>query len=186
MSEMRQMLAEFAGYSRLSTALRFNSAGELDPRSRKEIARVAAVLKEPGFTGRKVQLAGFTDAAGKFQANLNVGLKRAGQVRTALLAAAGPTLDGRLIDTRGYGSLAPIACNTTADGQRLNRRVEVWVADDGRGAGGAASRGGTTRPEADARAAGALPAAQPTSSATSPAGARARSAAKGAGKTRTP
>ena len=130
LSEMRQMLADLAGYSRLSINLRFNSAGELDARSRKEIGRLGAALKEPAFAGKRVLLAGFTDSAGKFQANLTVGLKRAGQVRTALLTAAGAGLDPRLIGTKGYGALAPVACNTTGDGQRLNRRVEVWVAED--------------------------------------------------------
>lgn len=130
LSEMRQMLADLAGYNRLSISLRFNAANDLDAKSRKEIARLAATLKEPEFAGKRVMLAGFTDAGGKFQANLTIGLKRAGQVRTALLAAGGPGLDPRLITTKGYGALAPVACNSTADGQRLNRRVEAWIADD--------------------------------------------------------
>ena len=169
-SEMRQMLTDLAGYSRVSTALRFNSAGELDARSKKEIARVAALLKEPAFAGRKVQLAGFTDAGAKFQASLTIGLKRAGQVRAALLAAGGPSLNGGLLNTRGYGSLAPIACNTTADGQRLNRRVEVWITDDARRVGSA----GEAQIN-EARPVG-TPAAAPGPAATQP-GARARSAA---------
>ena len=130
MAEMRQMLADLAGFSRLSLTLRFNANNELDARSRKEIGRLAAALKEPDLAGKRVLLAGFTDAGGRFQPNLTLGLKRAGQVRAALLTAAGPGLDQRLVTAKGYGPLAPVGCSNTADGQRLNRRVEVWVASD--------------------------------------------------------
>jgi phosphate transport system substrate-binding protein len=27
----------------------------------------------------------------------------------------------------GYGELAPVTCNDTAEGRRINRRVEVWL-----------------------------------------------------------
>ena len=121
-------------------AFRFVSGtNDLDARSRRDIARLARTLKEPANMGQKIVLAGYSDANGKFQANMTIALKRAGQVRSALLAAAGPGLDPRLVTAKGYGSLAPTACNTTAEGQRLNRRVEVWVA------------GGETLPRSAAR-----------------------------------
>ena len=88
------------------------------------------VLLTPEYTGKRVVLAGYTDASGiKFQANLNHSFKRAAQVRAALLVAGGKQLDQRPIAAKGFGPLAPVACNDTAEGQRLNRRVEVWVRD---------------------------------------------------------
>lgn len=128
-AELRQMLADFDGAVRLSTTFRFTAGtNELDPASRREVQRLAAALKEPELTGRRIILAGFTDAGGKFQANLSASLRRAGQVRSALLAATGSTLDQRLVTAKGYGPLAPVGCNGTPEGTRLNRRVEVWVA----------------------------------------------------------
>ena len=55
--------------------------------------------------------------------------KRATQVRTAVMAAGGKALDQRLLVAKGYGPLVPLACNDTAEGQRVNRRVEVWIRD---------------------------------------------------------
>jgi phosphate transport system substrate-binding protein len=128
-AEMRQMLGDFSGASRLSPTFRFvPGTNELDAGSRREIQRLAAALKEPELAGKQLILAGFTDAGGKFQANLAAASRRAQHVRSLLIAAAGPGLDQRLVLSRGYGPLAPVACNGTPEGSRLNRRVEVWVA----------------------------------------------------------
>ena len=128
-AEFRQMLTDLDGATRLSVTFRFTSGtNELDQRSRRDIQRLAAALKEPELAGKRVILAGFTDASGgKFQANLAAGVKRAYQIRSALLAAAGPGIDQRLVQVKGYGPLAPVGCNGTPEGSRLNRRVEVWV-----------------------------------------------------------
>lgn len=126
--ELRHMLSDLTGAARLSLTFRFVSGtNELDQRSRHEVRRLAAVMKEPELVGKRVVLAGFTDAGGRFQANMAASARRAGQVRSALLAAAGPGLDPRLVGVKGYGPLAPVACNGTAEGARLNRRVEAWV-----------------------------------------------------------
>ena len=91
------MLSDFGGFSRLSLTLRFNSNNELDTRSRQSIARLATALKEAEFAGKRVLLAGFTDVSGRFPSNMVLGSKRAAMARTAVLTAAGPGLDQRLV-----------------------------------------------------------------------------------------
>ncbi len=126
--ELRQMLTDLDGATRLSVTLRFvPGTNEFDQAARRDIARLAVALKEPEFAGRRIILAGFTDAAGKLQANMAAATRRAGQVRSALVQAAGSGFDQRLLTSKGYGPLAPVACAGTPDGTRLNRRVEVWV-----------------------------------------------------------
>ncbi len=131
MGELRQMLGDLDGATRLSVTFRFQAGtNELDQRSRADVARLASVLKEPELAGRRLILAGFTDAGGKFQANMATSQKRAAQIKAALASAAGSGFDQRLVAAKGYGALAPVVCNGTPEGQRLNRRVEVWVAGD--------------------------------------------------------
>ncbi len=126
--QMRQMLADLKGARRLSITFRFLPGTlDLDRASQAEVTRLAALLQTPEFAGKKIVLAGFTDANGaKFQANFTHAYKRSNQVRTALLAASAQKLDYRLLNVKGYGPLAPVACND-AEGARLNRRVEVWA-----------------------------------------------------------
>ncbi len=127
-AEFRQLLADLVGASRLSVTFRFvPGTNELDQRSRTEVQRLAAALKEPELAGKRIILAGFTDATGRFAVNVAAASRRAGQVRSALLAAAGG-FEPRLVQSKGYGPIAPVACNGTSEGARLNRRVEVWVA----------------------------------------------------------
>lgn len=134
---MRQMLSDLKDWKRLSVTFR-PAAGTLatgtrdaDPRTRAEAERLAALLLTPDWKGRKVMLAGFTDAdGGKLQANLTHSTKRAAQLRALLTGLGGAALDGRRIVIKGYGPLAPVACNDTAEGRALNRRVEVWVSSD--------------------------------------------------------
>ena len=127
-AELRQMLNDLNGASRLSVTFRFVAGtNELEPRSRREIQRLASALKEPELAGKRIILAGFTDGGGRFQANMAAASRRAAQVRSLLLQAAGSGLDTRLVQSKGYGPLAPVGCNGTPEGTRLNRRVEAWV-----------------------------------------------------------
>ncbi len=127
---MRAMLADFKGARRLSITFRFMPGTlDLDRASQAEITRLAGLLQMPDYAGKKILLAGFTDANGeKFQANFTHSYKRSNQVRTALLAASAQKIDHRVLNVKGYGPLAPVACNDS-EGSRLNRRVEVWVKD---------------------------------------------------------
>ena len=127
---MRILLGDVKGARRLTTTLRATSTGDLDQKGRHDIARLANRLQAPELAGKRVLVLGFTDTStGKFMTGIGASFKRAANVRAAILAAAGPRLDQRLVVAKGYGPLAPVACNDTAEGQRLNRRVEIWVRD---------------------------------------------------------
>ena len=132
MELMRQLLADIKGARRLSITFRFNRGTiDFDARSRREIAHLAELLQSPELAGKNVTLVGFSDAETKLSLMTAFALKRASQVRQAVMAAAGPgarAFAGNL-HTRGYGPIAPLVCNDTPDHRQLNRRVEVWVKD---------------------------------------------------------
>ena len=53
---------------------------------------------------------------------LNPPEQRARQIAQALYARGVKTMQ-----TAGFGRVAPVACNTTPEGQQKNRRVEIWL-----------------------------------------------------------
>ncbi len=127
----RNLTAETGDGVRLSITFRFRiGSSQLDAKALQDLARLASLLKEPAYKGKTIVLAGFTDSVGTPAANGRLSIKRAGQVRQALLAAAGPgTFDASRIVAEGFGPAAPVACDDGADGNNKNRRVEVWIRD---------------------------------------------------------
>lgn len=132
LSEMRALLADLKGWKRLSITFRLASASTTaDARTRAEAERLVAFMQAPENKSRRIFLAGFTDFdGGKFQANLSHSYKRASLLRQIVATVGGASLDARRIATKGYGPLAPIACNDTAEGRTTNRRVEVWASGE--------------------------------------------------------
>jgi phosphate transport system substrate-binding protein len=129
-SARAQLLTDLQGYKRLSVTVRFaTSTSAVDPRSRQELERLSELLKTPAYQGKTLLLAGFTDPVGTVAINQALARKRAEQVRSLILARAEGTLKAEQVVSRGYGPIAPVACNDTAEGLNRNRRVEVWVKD---------------------------------------------------------
>lgn len=128
MNEMRKLLADLKGARRLSLTFRFMSgAFDLATASRLDVMRLAELMQTPEMSGKAVMLIGFTDGEGKYGPNAAISARRANQVRTAVLAAADGKIDPESIVAKGYGPLAPIACQDAPERRQLNRRVEVWV-----------------------------------------------------------
>ncbi len=127
---LRQMVNEMLSSERFSTTFRFETgAAVLDTRALDDVERLAERLSELTTFKKSVTLMGFTDSVGDPQLNADLSLRRANQVLNALIAAR-PELAERInFRTFGYGEISPIACNETADGRRINRRVEVWFRD---------------------------------------------------------
>jgi len=73
---------------------------------------------------RSVIIRGYTDATGTEEYNKNLSLFRASIVRGYLMAKG---LNPETIVIKGLGSADPVAGNTTLEGQRKNRRVEIEV-----------------------------------------------------------
>ncbi len=72
----------------------------------------------------RVEVAGHTDSDGDASYNVDLSQRRADTVRDYLL---GKDVAAGRISSRGYGEARPVAENTTADGKRANRRVELRV-----------------------------------------------------------
>ena len=73
---------------------------------------------------------GFSDAQGPGGLNRRLSAERAEAVRAALAAtsdALGMRTDRRpVLVAQGFGEAAPLACDDTSWGRRINRRVELW------------------------------------------------------------
>lgn len=123
---MREMLGQMVNYDRLSTTFRFRTgSSRIDERGRIDMKRLVDFLRDKP-EGTKVMLVGFTDSVGAFESNRDLSIVRAGEVREALLEAAGGEMPNIEFDHTGFGEIAPSACNTNENGRAVNRRVEVW------------------------------------------------------------
>lgn len=128
MNLMRQLISELTPASRFSTTLRFEvNSSALDIKANQDVDRLAKLLQLPEFQNKPIMLLGFADAVGSFEANLKLSQKRAQSVQKALLAASQGRIPVSRLQVKGYGELAPVACNDSIESRTLNRRVEVWV-----------------------------------------------------------
>jgi OOP family OmpA-OmpF porin len=80
------------------------------------------LLKYPKL---QLEVAGHTDNVGSLQTNMRLSQVRAESVRLYLMSVA-PELASRLL-AKGYGPMQPKAENNTANGRKINRRVEIQV-----------------------------------------------------------
>ena len=129
--ELQEMTRQMLSSDRLSVTFRFETGSSiLDTRAQDDLQRLADILNEDASRGKIVQLMGFTDSVGDPILNKQLSLRRANQVRGALLALD-PTLAQTVrFETLGYGEISPLGCNETLAGRLINRRVEVWVRED--------------------------------------------------------
>nr|WP_272874389.1 phosphate ABC transporter substrate-binding/OmpA family protein [Pseudaestuariivita rosea] len=124
---MREMLVDMFQWDRLSTTFRFSSgSSRLDGKAQVDLQRLVTYLQTQP-EGTEVAFVGFTDSDGAFEANRALSVGRAQQVAETIQIFAGPQLGKIEFTAKGYGEMAPVACNDTLDGKRINRRVEVWV-----------------------------------------------------------
>lgn len=125
---LQAMMADLAGAERLSTTFRFSAGSlELDERGRRDLQRLLRNLASPELVGRKIILAGFTDSVGVADRNLATSSARANVVRELLLDMSPDGIGPTDVTAFGFGELAPLACNDSETGRRINQRVEVWV-----------------------------------------------------------
>ena len=126
--EMRQLQKDLGAGKRLSATVRFEKRSEHpDDESLAALGRVAAHLGQETLDGRKLIVAGFSDASGHFDRNRDLSYKRAAGVRDLLVPSLGGMMNPEDIEVRGYGELMPIACNDSETGREKNRRVEIWL-----------------------------------------------------------
>lgn len=116
-------IRQLADAEQLALSFRFEpQGGALDAASRSLLDMLSMHLATGTFRGSDLLLVGLTspdEAAAK-------GLARARDLAAVLQAI--PDLPGdTTVTALGLGAILPVACNDTAAGRRLNRRVEVWA-----------------------------------------------------------
>jgi outer membrane protein OmpA-like peptidoglycan-associated protein len=98
----------------------------LSPAAFRNVDKLADFLRK--HPNRSVLIEGHTDSVGSDEYNLDLSEKRAGAVKSALVAKG---VGEERITPKGYGKKYPVASNNTSDGRQLNRRVEVVVLNEG-------------------------------------------------------
>lgn len=78
------------------------------------------------YPERHVLIEGFTDSIGSEAFNQTLSANRADNVKNALMSKG---VRSDRIRIHGYGTQHPVASNTTEEGRRQNRRVEVVISD---------------------------------------------------------
>jgi len=99
---------------------------ELTQRADRDLDNIVEVLKD--YTDRKVRVIGHTDSTGTEEYNLSLSLRRARRTSEEL-QRRDRSLRGR-ITYIGMGEKSPVATNSTEEGRRRNRRVEIIIMNE--------------------------------------------------------
>lgn len=128
LADLQGLVKAMQGADRLSFTFRFQDGGaELESHSRDSLADLARAIEAGVFAKDTLYLAGFSDGTGAAAANQELSLHRASQILAALQKAAPGLSETELPRVAAFGESLPMACDETAAGRRLNRRVEVWA-----------------------------------------------------------
>ena len=98
---------------------------EVKPGAQNSLNKLATFLKQ--YPTRHILIEGHTDNIGSASYNEGLSQRRAGAVQSSLMGMGVPA---NRVTTAGYGKDYPIADNTTDTNRALNRRVEVYIADN--------------------------------------------------------
>ncbi|MGL4237438.1 OmpA family protein [Tabrizicola sp.] len=131
LADLKRLVGIMDGADRVSLTFRFeDGSSTLDAQSQDNLEDLAQIIASGQYRNEKLVLAGFSDGSGAAEANLALSVERAAKVAQELAAIA-PDLDPTdLPVVEGFGEALPMACDETAIGRHLNRRVELWVVPD--------------------------------------------------------
>ncbi len=129
LGELKRMMALLTPLARLTTTFRFEAgSARLDAQSRSNVQALARALEMGLYDARRIVFVGFSDGQGSAAANRDIAMRRAKAVRAAVLGGAETAqLDRLTVETAAFGEALPMACDDSAWGRKVNRRVEVWV-----------------------------------------------------------
>ena len=128
LADLKRLVDLMDGADRLSLTFRFEDGTiDLDAHSRENVADLARLLESGQFKAQDLILAGFSDGSGAARANFDLSRDRAYRVLLALREAAPTLTEAQLPRIEAFGEALPMACDETAAGRRLNRRVELWL-----------------------------------------------------------
>ncbi|NBE51236.1 OmpA family protein [Streptomyces boluensis] len=95
-------------------------SAKLNPEANSRIGAIAEEIKAQNST--KVRVFGFTDDLGSYAHGKKLSKERADAVHDQLSKDLGPEIT---FEVRGYSEDYPIASNSSEDGRKKNRRVEI-------------------------------------------------------------
>lgn len=129
LKELQRMVEVLTPLKRLSTTFRFEpGSSRLDAQSRSNVLQLARAMESGRYDARRLVFVGFSDGDGGAEANRSIAERRATAVRQAVLSAAETAdLENIVLETEAFGEALPMACDDSAWGRQINRRVEVWV-----------------------------------------------------------
>ncbi len=129
LDELNRMIKTLQGRQRLTTSFRFEAGSSRpDAQSRSNIEQLARALEAGAYDARELMFVGFSDGQGPAAGNQDIALKRASAVRDAVLASAETAnLERVNVSAQAFGEAMPMACDDSAWGRQVNRRVEIWV-----------------------------------------------------------
>ncbi len=131
LADLKHLASVMDGADRLSLTFRFeDGASVLDASSQENLAQLARLIAAGQFPAEALILAGFSDGTGNAGANRALSAERAARVVQDLARLAPDLTPDQLPRVEGFGEALPMACDTTAIGRRLNRRVELWIVPD--------------------------------------------------------
>jgi len=128
LADLKRLVDLMDGADRLSLTFRFeDGTSQMDASSLENLADLARLIEVGVFRDTELILAGFSDGSGAAAVNLELSQTRAMGVLAALKDAAPAAAESALPRVEAFGEALPMACDETAAGRRLNRRVEVWL-----------------------------------------------------------
>lgn len=129
LEDLQRMVTTLAPMKRLTTTFRFEAGStRLDAQSRSNVSQLAQALEAGQYDMQRLLFVGFSDGDGPAAGNLAIALRRAEAIREAVMSAAETASFEQLqLDVDAFGEAMPMACDDSAWGRRVNRRVEVWV-----------------------------------------------------------
>lgn len=131
LEDLKRLAGIMDGADRVSFTFRFeDGSSTLDAQSQDNLVDLAQLIAAGQFRNEKLVLAGFSDGSGAAEANLALSVERAAKVAQELAAIAPDLASAQMPVVEGFGEALPMACDETAIGRQLNRRVELWVVPD--------------------------------------------------------
>lgn len=129
LDEVQRMVKVLSPMKRLSTSFRFRAGSStLDAQSLSNVQQLARAIETGEYDERALKFVGFSDGQGPATSNRRIAQQRARAVLAAVKKAAETVdLDDLNISVDAFGEALPMACDDSAWGRQVNRRVEVWV-----------------------------------------------------------
>lgn len=129
LSDLKRLVTVLSPMKRLSTSFRFRTGSSaLDAQSLSNVQQLARAIETGVYDERSVTFVGFSDGQGPADGNKRIALRRANTVLAAVKKAAETVdLDTLDVSVEAFGEALPMACDDSAWGRQVNRRVEIWV-----------------------------------------------------------